>query len=189
MSDQEEDIKKKEDNLKTVNSSSITSNEAEVENKLNSTDAEASVHKELNVNNPSKTVSISPFQITKPKGSWKEKPKTTPKRTEDDIEEFDTDEEEEDVTKKKSIPPFLITKPKAFWKEKPKTTPKRSEDDVEEFDTDEEEEEETKKSSEQTSTLQNYTEHLSYEGDKCIYTEPGTGRKMIWNSTENKWCE
>lgn len=32
-----------------------------------------------------------------------------------------------------------------------------------------------------------YSKHLTYEGDLCIYTEPETGNKLVWNAQENKW--
>ncbi|XP_031784805.1 HIV Tat-specific factor 1 homolog [Nasonia vitripennis] len=64
---------------------------------------------------------------------------------------------------------------------------KKDNDDIEEFDTSEEEEEENKVDDSKTGQ-QNYSENITYKGDKCIYTEPGTGRQLIWNSKENKWC-
>lgn len=69
-----------------------------------------------------------------------------------------------------------------FYKEKPKVPSKKADNDIEEFDTDEEDE-----STNQNSTKQTCSDNISYEGDKCIYTEPGTGRKLLWNTNENKW--
>ncbi|KAJ8674530.1 hypothetical protein QAD02_005792 [Eretmocerus hayati] len=84
-------------------------------------------------------------------------------------------------------PQFVM--PKVYVKEKPKVPLKRRDDDVEEFDTDEEGDEDSEQALDSAQQSQhNYTESISYEGDKCIYTEPGTGRKMLWNSEENKWC-
>ncbi|XP_046753611.1 HIV Tat-specific factor 1 homolog isoform X2 [Diprion similis] len=36
-------------------------------------------------------------------------------------------------------------------------------------------------------TASDYEKHLSYEGSLCIYTEPGTGRQLIWNTEQNAW--
>lgn len=54
--------------------------------------------------------------------------------------------------------------------------------------------EELKKEEEKIEEKQNaefvppdYAKHLSYEGSLCIYTEPGTGRQLIWNANENAW--
>ncbi|XP_014204051.1 HIV Tat-specific factor 1 homolog [Copidosoma floridanum] len=72
--------------------------------------------------------------------------------------------------------------PKPLVKEIPKVNyKKRDDDDIEEFDTDEEEETNAKEQ-------HSYTNNISYEGGQCVYTEPGTGRKLVWNSAENKWC-
>ncbi|XP_011504686.1 PREDICTED: HIV Tat-specific factor 1 homolog [Ceratosolen solmsi marchali] len=83
---------------------------------------------------------------------------------------------------KDPISSFLLNTKRIFIKEKPKVICKRD-DDIEEFDTDDEDDNKLK----QSFTVQNYSDYISYEGNKCIYTEPGTGRKLIWNSEENKW--
>ncbi|XP_011300274.1 HIV Tat-specific factor 1 homolog [Fopius arisanus] len=62
----------------------------------------------------------------------------------------------------------------------------KSQDDGEEFDTDEEEESKPSKSGVEPSS-NDYEKHLSYEGDVCIYTEPGTGRKLVWDKEKNSW--
>lgn len=82
---------------------------------------------------------------------------------------------------KEIIPPIPISLTSPLIKEKPKVNPKRNDDDIEEFDTDEEEENKLEQN--------NYTDRISYEGDKCIYTEPETGRKLVWNKKDNKWCK
>lgn len=72
--------------------------------------------------------------------------------------------------------------PRPMYREIPKVNYKKNDDDIEEFDSDDEEEIKAKQQS-------NYTENISYEGDRCIYTEPGTGRKLIWNNTTNNWSK
>ncbi|XP_015514087.2 HIV Tat-specific factor 1 homolog [Neodiprion lecontei] len=57
--------------------------------------------------------------------------------------------------------------------EKPEKEPKSNESAV------------PKQSADTTAT--DYEKHLSYEGSLCIYTEPGTGRKLIWNTEQNAW--
>lgn len=58
---------------------------------------------------------------------------------------------------------------------------------IEEFDSDEEEE--VEKSTNQTPKQDDYSKHLTYEGDTCIYIEPGTGKKLVWDAKENAWRE
>ncbi|XP_014237779.1 HIV Tat-specific factor 1 homolog [Trichogramma pretiosum] len=83
----------------------------------------------------------------------------------------------------------VVPQVKPVWREKPKVY-KRNDDDIEEFDTDEEDEskEDPQSSDPSNSANLNYSSHMTYEGDKCIYTEPGTGKRFIWDSQENKWC-
>jgi hypothetical protein len=95
----------------------------------------------------------------------------------------DEDSDESNI-QNDSISSFSPNISKIVIKEKPKVIRKRDDDNIEEFDTDDEDEDQNK----QNSVDQNYSDHISYEGNKCIYTEPGTGRKLIWNSKENKWC-
>ncbi|XP_063984049.1 17S U2 SnRNP complex component HTATSF1 [Diachasmimorpha longicaudata] len=73
--------------------------------------------------------------------------------------------------------------------EKPqKSELKPSEGDVEEFDTDEEEESNPPASKSGVDpSSSDYSQYLTYEGDLCIYTEPGTGRKLIWDKEKNSW--
>lgn len=70
--------------------------------------------------------------------------------------------------------------------EKPKVqNVQKREKQIEEFDSDEEEE--LEKSKNENTIPNDYSKHLTYEGDICIYTEPGTGRKLVWNAEENAW--
>ncbi|XP_033227268.1 HIV Tat-specific factor 1 homolog [Belonocnema kinseyi] len=70
--------------------------------------------------------------------------------------------------------------------EKPKVqSVQNKEEQIEEFDSDEEEE--LEKSKNENTVPNDYSKHLTYEGDICIYTEPGTGRKLVWNAEENAW--
>lgn len=76
--------------------------------------------------------------------------------------------------------------------EKPKGR-KEEEEQIEEFDTDEEEDEDNslggKKISEQIPGPDDYSKHLTYEGETCIYTEPETGKKLVWDAKQNAWRE
>lgn len=56
-------------------------------------------------------------------------------------------------------------------------------EEVEEFDSDNEEE----KIDEKKSSSVDYSKHLTYEGDVCIYTEPETNKQMIWDAEKNAW--
>lgn len=59
---------------------------------------------------------------------------------------------------------------------------KVEDEQIEEFDSDEEDEPESKKPK-----TDDYSQHLSYEGDLCIYTEPDSGKQMIWDKDKNSW--
>lgn len=76
--------------------------------------------------------------------------------------------------------------------EKPKGR-KEEEEQIEEFDTDEEEDEDNslggKKISEQIPGPDDYSKHLTYEGETCIYTEPETGKKLVWDAKQNAWSK
>ncbi|XP_015601873.1 HIV Tat-specific factor 1 homolog [Cephus cinctus] len=71
------------------------------------------------------------------------------------------------------------------------TQRKRDDDQVEEFDTDEEDEVEhginNKSNKNINTTAPDYSKHLSYEGDLCIYTEPATGNQLVWDTEKNAW--
>jgi len=114
----------------------------------------------------------------------KEKTESSDAGEQKDLENDESISDEVKAEENKVVRTIHHTPPKPYHKESPKVNCKKGGDDVEEFDTDEEEEENDGKAKEQL----NYTENISYEGDKCIYTEPGTGKKLVWNSTENKWC-
>lgn len=55
---------------------------------------------------------------------------------------------------------------------------------VEEFDTDDEEEDSQKKVLGNSS---DYSKHLTYEGDLCIYNDPITKKQMTWDVKSNAW--
>ena len=63
---------------------------------------------------------------------------------------------------------------------------KSQEEQIEEFDTDEEEE--MRESADKNTKEIDYSKHYTYEGDTCIYTEPGTGKKLVWDAKQNAWC-
>lgn len=89
--------------------------------------------------------------------------------------------EPEDVKKAEEV--LVETKTRQVFPEKTKVPKKKAEDDIEEFDTSDEEDEEKVKDE------SDYTKHLIYEGDKCIYKEPGTSRVLEWDKTKNEWCK
>ncbi|XP_034945620.1 HIV Tat-specific factor 1 homolog [Chelonus insularis] len=83
---------------------------------------------------------------------------------------------------------FLFTSmpPKTFLREVPKN--KRPHDDIEEFDTDEEEaNDDVKQPKIGDAVSADYSKHLSYEGDLCIYTDPETKKQSIWDADKNAW--
>lgn len=86
-----------------------------------------------------------------------------------------------DVTKAEKV--LVETETKQVFPERTKVLRKKAEDDIEEFDTSEEEEEEKVKDE------SDYTKHLIYEGDKCLYKEPGTSRVLEWDKSKNEWCK
>ncbi|XP_008553426.1 HIV Tat-specific factor 1 homolog [Microplitis demolitor] len=63
----------------------------------------------------------------------------------------------------------------------------KNDDDIEEFDTDEDEPIEKDDKANKQSDSSHYSKHLTYEGDLCIYTEPKTGRQLIWDAKKNSW--
>lgn len=70
--------------------------------------------------------------------------------------------------------------------ERPKVSKKFDND--EEFDTDSEEEDEKPVISNDNKTeTSDYSKHLTYDGDLCIYTEPGTNKQLIWDAKKNSW--
>lgn len=179
MSEQDESIKPVNESEDTVILATVTDNiESNVNNAIdspvedsNATTAEDKIEKELDVaSNEEKIEKES--SIASDESKVEEESKTV---------DNPVSVQEESAT------PLPHVAPKVSVEEKSKVIHKRNDDDIEEFDTSEEEEKEEGKAKEQMQ--QSYLENISYEGDKCLYTEPGTGRKLVWSAKENKWCK
>lgn len=63
---------------------------------------------------------------------------------------------------------------------------KKTNDD-EEFDTDDEEDSTVDNKKNSLDNTNDYSKHLTYEGDLCIYNDPVTNKQMTWDVKTNAW--
>lgn len=143
--------------------------------------------------------------------------------SDEQIEEFDSDDEESNsdleasdkitedlpavIKNAKFNPPLRASKPVDLQSSKPQYRGKNTEKKItiniktpliiedrkieakspERKPEDEEKETEKKSENDSEEVAPDYAKHLSYEGSLCIYTEPGTGRQLIWNVERSAW--
>lgn len=65
----------------------------------------------------------------------------------------------------------------------------KKEDVVKNVESDEEFESDDEKKKVDPAPSADYIKHLTYEGDKCIYTEPNSGRRMVYDNDKKSWCK